>query len=227
MWIKFHKNYWDTFWAICHKKHLVTLFLLICVTGSCVFFSGDKESRSTRENKSPPFTKPSLVKMPERFRSKGFNNNTCRPQACRHVGSFYHPNIKHKQRKKVWSPYLLPWRDSNLLLFPRRTYIMPFSYAAMAHCETWCSFCIFFLSFFCGSATPCAFPPPRPSIFSDYSFRSTALLTGMTGISLHMQWPLTFQSHGSVSQREQLVFHYGSNSNSFCILKMEIHLCQS
>jgi hypothetical protein len=32
------------------------------------------------------------------------------------------------------------------------------------------------------------------------------LLTGMTGISLHMQWPLTSQLHGSVSQREQLVF---------------------
>jgi hypothetical protein len=30
------------------------------------------------------------------------------------------------------------------------------------------------------------------------------LLTGMTGISLHMQWPLTSQLHGSVSQREQL-----------------------
>jgi hypothetical protein len=30
------------------------------------------------------------------------------------------------------------------------------------------------------------------------------LLTGMTGISLHMQWPLTSQSHGSVSQREPL-----------------------
>jgi hypothetical protein len=28
----------------------------------------------------------------------------------------------------------------------------------------------------------------------------------MTGISLHMQWPLTSQSHGSVSQREQSVF---------------------
>jgi hypothetical protein len=38
--------------------------------------------------------------------------------------------------------------------------------------------------------------------FSDYSFR---LLTGMTGISSHMQWPLTSQLHGSVSQREQLV----------------------
>jgi hypothetical protein len=34
----------------------------------------------------------------------------------------------------------------------------------------------------------------------------------MTNISLHMQWPLTSQSHGSVSQREQLVFSYGSNS---------------
>jgi hypothetical protein len=27
-----------------------------------------------------------------------------------------------------------------------------------------------------------------------------------------MQWPLTSQLHGSVSQREQLVFIYGSNS---------------
>jgi hypothetical protein len=32
------------------------------------------------------------------------------------------------------------------------------------------------------------------------------LLTRMTGISLHMHWPLTSQLHGSVSQREQLVF---------------------
>jgi hypothetical protein len=38
------------------------------------------------------------------------------------------------------------------------------------------------------------------------------LLTGMTGNSLHKQWPLTSQSHGSVSQREQLVFCYESNS---------------
>jgi hypothetical protein len=29
------------------------------------------------------------------------------------------------------------------------------------------------------------------------------LLTRMTGISLHMQWPLTSQLHGSVPQREQ------------------------
>jgi uncharacterized membrane protein YhfC len=28
----------------------------------------------------------------------------------------------------------------------------------------------------------------------------------MTGIYLHMQWPLTSQLHGNVSQREQLVF---------------------
>jgi hypothetical protein len=32
------------------------------------------------------------------------------------------------------------------------------------------------------------------------------LLTGMTSISLHMQWPLTSQLNGSGSQREQLVF---------------------
>jgi hypothetical protein len=34
----------------------------------------------------------------------------------------------------------------------------------------------------------------------------------MASITLYMQWPLTFQSHGSFSQREQLVFCYGSNS---------------
>jgi hypothetical protein len=37
-------------------------------------------------------------------------------------------------------------------------------------------------------------------------FWSTTLLTGMTGISLHLQWPLTSQSHGSLSQRQQLFF---------------------
>jgi hypothetical protein len=50
--------------------------------------------------------------------------------------------------------------------------------------------CIHYL-FFGGSATPFASPPPGPSIFSIYSFGSTTLLTGMTSISLHMQWPLT------------------------------------
>jgi hypothetical protein len=62
------------------------------------------------------------------------------------------------------------------------------------------------------SPTPCASPPPRPSIFPIILFGSTTLLTRMTDNSLHMQWPLTSQSHGSVSQREQLFFCYGSNS---------------
>jgi hypothetical protein len=31
-------------------------------------------------------------------------------------------------------------------------------------------------------------------IFEEYGMRSTALLTGMTGISLHVQWPPTSQS---------------------------------
>jgi hypothetical protein len=52
---------------------------------------------------------------------------------------------------------------------------------------------------FLGSATPFASPPPRPSIFSNYSFWVPALLAGVTGNSLHMQWPLTSQLHGSVS----------------------------
>jgi hypothetical protein len=37
-------------------------------------------------------------------------------------------------------------------------------------------------------------------------FGSTTVLTGLTGISFHMQWPLTSQLHGSVSQGEQVFF---------------------
>jgi hypothetical protein len=42
--------------------------------------------------------------------------------------------------------------------------------------------------------------------FTIILFGSTTLFTRMTGNSLRMQWPLTSQSHGSVSQREQLFF---------------------
>jgi hypothetical protein len=60
---------------------------------------------------------------------------------------------------------------------------------------------------FLGLATPYASPPSCPSIFFQlFFFWSTTLLNGMTGISLLMQWPLTSQLHGSVSQREQLFF---------------------
>jgi hypothetical protein len=38
-----------------------------------------------------------------------------------------------------------------------------------------------------GSATPSASPPPQPSIFPIIFFLSTTLLTGMTGISLHIK----------------------------------------
>jgi hypothetical protein len=41
------------------------------------------------------------------------------------------------------------------------------------------------------------------------------LLTGMAGNSLHMQWPLTSQLHGSVSQGEQLVFCYGKTKHPY------------
>jgi hypothetical protein len=53
---------------------------------------------------------------------------------------------------------------------------------------------------------PATSPPPQPSIFLMILFLSTTLSTEMTGISLHMQWLLTSQSHGSFSQREQLFF---------------------
>jgi hypothetical protein len=48
------------------------------------------------------------------------------------------------------------------------------------------------------SAASSASPSPRPSIFSNYSFCVHHPLTGMTGSSLHMQWPVTSQSHGSI-----------------------------
>jgi hypothetical protein len=67
---------------------------------------------------------------------------------------------------------------------------------------------IFLKVIFWGSVTSCASPPPRPSIFSDYScFGSTTLLTGMTGNSLHMQWP---QSHGSYL--DKFVIKFSPNS---------------
>jgi hypothetical protein len=46
----------------------------------------------------------------------------------------------------------------------------------------------------------------RPQFFPIILFGFTTLLTRMTGKSLHMQWPLTSQLHGSVYQRKQLVF---------------------
>jgi hypothetical protein len=45
-----------------------------------------------------------------------------------------------------------------------------------------------------------------PPFFLISLFGSTTLLTGMTCISLHIQWPLTSQSDCSFSQREQVVF---------------------
>jgi hypothetical protein len=51
-----------------------------------------------------------------------------------------------------------------------------------------------------------------PPFFPIILFGSTTLSTGISGISLQMQRPVTSQLHGSVSQREHLVFHYGSNS---------------
>jgi hypothetical protein len=52
------------------------------------------------------------------------------------------------------------------------------------------------------------------------------LLTRMTCISLHMQWPLTSQWHGSFSQIEQLVFHYGSNSmpNPYIFIDLSVYV---
>jgi hypothetical protein len=47
-----------------------------------------------------------------------------------------------------------------------------------------------------GAATPCASPPPRPPFFLIILFAFIPLFTGMTNISLQMQWPPTSQSRG-------------------------------
>jgi hypothetical protein len=45
-----------------------------------------------------------------------------------------------------------------------------------------------------------------PPFFQIILFLSTTLLTGMPGISLHMQWPLTSQSHGSFLKENNCCF---------------------
>jgi hypothetical protein len=45
-----------------------------------------------------------------------------------------------------------------------------------------------------------------PPFFPLILFVSTTLLTGMTGISLHMQWPLTSLSHGSFLKKNNWCF---------------------
>jgi hypothetical protein len=48
---------------------------------------------------------------------------------------------------------------------------------------------------FWGSATPCESPPHRPSIFSNYSFWVHYPVNRMSGIPLHMQWPLVVNTY--------------------------------
>jgi hypothetical protein len=45
-----------------------------------------------------------------------------------------------------------------------------------------------------------------PTFFSDYSFCVRNPLTGMTGSSLHMQWPLTSQLQGSFLKENNCFF---------------------
>jgi hypothetical protein len=59
-----------------------------------------------------------------------------------------------------------------------------------------------------GSATPCASPPPQPSIFADYSFLVHHPVNRDDDISLHMQWPLTSQLHGSALIQNKLPYIY-------------------
>jgi hypothetical protein len=66
-----------------------------------------------------------------------------------------------------------------------------------------------------------------PPFFPIILFGFSTLLTGMTGNSLHMQWPLTSQSHGSVSQREQFFImdqtpHPPSQKHSIYAIKVRI-----
>jgi hypothetical protein len=52
----------------------------------------------------------------------------------------------------------------------------------------------------------------RPQLFPIILFLSTTLLTGMSGISLNMQWPLTSQSHGCFLKENNYFFLHRSNS---------------
>jgi hypothetical protein len=77
---------------------------------------------------------------------------------------------------------------------------------------------------FLGVSDPSCLSSSSALHFSNYSFHVHHPLTEMTGISLHMQWPLTSQSHGSVSQREQLFFCYESNTRQvFNTPKVYLH----
>jgi hypothetical protein len=44
---------------------------------------------------------------------------------------------------------------------------------------------------------------------------STTLLTGVTGSSLHMQWPLTLQSHGSFLKENTFLFRVKLHVSKF------------
>jgi hypothetical protein len=80
-----------------------------------------------------------------------------------------------------------------------------------------------FLFLFFGSATPCASPPPWPSLFPIILFLSTTLLTGMTCISLHMQWPLTSQSHGSLLKENNCFCHRSNTTHTSVFLYKNCH----
>jgi hypothetical protein len=54
---------------------------------------------------------------------------------------------------------------------------------------------------------------------------STTLLTGVTGSSLHMQWPLTLQSHGSFLKENYCCSRYGSKSKYFTTLVLSPCSC--
>jgi hypothetical protein len=57
-------------------------------------------------------------------------------------------------------------------------------------------------------------------------FVSTTLLNWMTDISLHMQWPLTSQLHGTFSQREQdfsLFFFKKLQTNTLALFDLTAH----
>jgi hypothetical protein len=62
--------------------------------------------------------------------------------------------------------------------------------------------CVFFLGG--GGQRSRVPPPPRPTICN--LLKSTTLSTGMTGISLHMQWPLTTQLRGSILKENNWFF---------------------
>jgi hypothetical protein len=61
---------------------------------------------------------------------------------------------------------------------------------------------------FLGASNPLCFSSSSANYFPSILFLSTTLSSRMTGISLHMQWPLTSQLHGSTFYAKSTLINF-------------------